>query len=152
MKTQLFSYILFLGLPICLGALRVELDNELDPEAKILTVTSLKRPKVCTQHAEPGDFLKVHYTGHFKDENGDVFDSSKGRGHPFEFVLGKGQVIQGYELAVPGMCLGETRGFYVPSHLAYGEQGYPPTIPPKSDLYFVVDLVYIDRSNNPDLK
>ncbi|QQP58470.1 Peptidylprolyl isomerase [Caligus rogercresseyi] len=60
------------------------------------------------------------------------------------------QVIQGYELAVPGMCLGETRAFHVPSHLAYGEHGYPPTIPPNADLYFVVDLVYLDRSNNPN--
>ncbi|CAB4068325.1 FKBP2 [Lepeophtheirus salmonis] len=109
-----------------------------------------KNLRFAHKNAEVGDFMKVHYTGRFKDENGEIFDSSRNRGHTFDFVLGKGQVIRGYEIGVPGMCLGETRALYVPSHLAYGENGSPPTIPPNSDLYFMVDLIHIDRSNNPN--
>ncbi|XP_040566873.1 uncharacterized protein [Lepeophtheirus salmonis] len=148
MKThQISFFILLIKVVVSFATLPAELNEEnLEPKSKDLTVVTLKKPKVCTQNAQEGDFMKVHYTGRFKDEDGKIFDSSKNRGHTFNFVLGKGQAIQAYEIGLPGMCVGETRVLYVPSDLAYGEIGYPPTIPPNSDLYFLVDLVHIDRS------
>ncbi|KAK4482974.1 hypothetical protein RD792_010148 [Penstemon davidsonii] len=61
--------------------------------------------------------------------DGTVFDSSFERGDPIEFELGSGQVIQGWDQGLLGMCLGEKRKLKIPSKLGYGEQGSPPTIP-----------------------
>ncbi len=86
-----------------------------------------------------GKAVSVHYTGTFKD--GTMFDSSKTRNVPFQFALGAGMVIKGWDLGVVGMKVGEIRKLSVPYALAYGEAGYPGAIPPKSDLYFEVELL-----------
>jgi len=95
--------------------------------------------------AQPGDHLSVHYTGRFDNENGKVFDTSHNSGQLYKFQLGAGQVIQGYERGVPGMCKGETRTLTVPPHLAYGDGGYPGSIPGGATLHFTVELVKIKK-------
>ncbi|MDX2303855.1 MAG: peptidylprolyl isomerase [Microscillaceae bacterium] len=70
------------------------------------------------QIAKNGDSVKVHYTG--KHTDGDIFDSSAGK-DPLDFELGKGQMIQGFEAAVLGMSVGETKTVNIPSDQAYGE-------------------------------
>lgn len=86
-----------------------------------------------------GNIVAVHYTGTFED--GTVFDSSVG-GPPFQFVLGAGQVIPGWDQGLQGMKAGGKRLLIVPSDLAYGPQGYGP-IPPNATLIFEVELVAI---------
>ena len=91
------------------------------------------------QEIKPGDFVTMHYTGRLED--GTVFDSSVERNQPFEFQVGVGQVIQGWDQGVPGMKVGGTRTLTIPSDLAYGEQGVPGTIPGGATLIFDVEAL-----------
>jgi FKBP-type peptidyl-prolyl cis-trans isomerase len=91
--------------------------------------------------AQAGDHLQVHYVGTFLD--GKPFDSSRTRQRPFEFTLGKGQVIKGWELGLVGIQVGETRKLVIPPSLAYGKLGRPPLIPAESTLVFEVELLNI---------
>ncbi|MGO9109853.1 MAG: FKBP-type peptidyl-prolyl cis-trans isomerase [Thermoguttaceae bacterium] len=89
--------------------------------------------------AESGQHVKVDYTGWLT--NGKKFDSSVGTGRPFEFVLGAGQVIKGWDEGVTGMKVGGKRQLRIPPDLAYGEKGYPGVIPANSALIFDVQLI-----------
>ena len=82
--------------------------------------------------AESGQHVKVDYTGWLT--NGKKFDSSVGTGKPFEFVLGAGQVIKGWDEGVTGMKVGGKRQLRIPPELAYGAKGYPGVIPANSTL------------------
>ena len=86
-----------------------------------------------------GKKIKAHYTGKLLD--GTVFDSSVKRGVPFEFTVGKGEVIKGWDEALSDMKKGEKRTLIIPSGLAYGPRGRPPAIPPNATLVFEVELV-----------
>lgn len=88
--------------------------------------------------AVAGKTVSVHYTG--KLENGTVFDSSVSRGVPFEFPLGAGMVIEGWELGIAGMKVGGKRTLTIPPELGYGNRDMG-SIPPNSTLMFDVELL-----------
>jgi FKBP-type peptidyl-prolyl cis-trans isomerase len=90
---------------------------------------------------KPGQTVQVHYTGWLT--NGVKFDSSVDRGQPFEFILGAGQVIRGWEQGVATMKVGGKRKLTIPSDLGYGLKGSPPEVPGNATLVFDVELLAI---------
>lgn len=92
------------------------------------------------QTAENGNDVLVHYVGTL--ENGTKFDSSRDRNKPFDFVLGAGGVIKGWDLGVLGMKVGEIRKLIIPANIGYGAQGTSDgRIPPNATLIFEVELL-----------
>jgi peptidylprolyl isomerase len=89
-----------------------------------------------------GDAISVQYVGVLY-KNGKQFDASWNRGQPFDFTLGAGEVIPGWDQGVGGMREGGRRRLEIPPKLAYGEQGAPPDIGPNEPLVFVIDLVRV---------
>ena len=90
--------------------------------------------------AKPGSYVAVHYVG-VSHSTGTQFDASYDRGEPFEFGLGAGQVIQGWDQGVTGMKVGGRRKLTIPPHLGYGDRGAGGVIKPGETLIFVVDLL-----------
>jgi len=95
--------------------------------------------------ASAGDTVVVHYVGTFPD--GKVFDSSLDRDVPFEFILGTGSVIRGWDEGIVGMKVGGRRILIIAPDYAYGERGAGP-IPPNSALIFEVELLELKKSSN----
>jgi FKBP-type peptidyl-prolyl cis-trans isomerase FkpA len=89
--------------------------------------------------AKHGKTVSVHYVGTLS--TGSKFDSSRDRGRPFDFGLGQGMVIQGWDQGVAGMKVGGLRKLTIPPELGYGAGGYPPIIPANSTLVFEVELI-----------
>jgi peptidylprolyl isomerase len=93
--------------------------------------------------ATNGSKVTVHYVG-VSFLTGEEFDASWNRDQPFEFKLGKGQVIQGWDAGVLGMRVGGRRQLTIPSAMAYGARGAGGVIKPHEPLVFVVDLIAVD--------
>jgi FK506-binding protein 1 len=95
-----------------------------------------------------GDMLTMHYTGTLAADN-QQFDSSVSRGQPFQFVIGIGQVIRGWDEGVALMSLGEKAMLHITSDFGYGAEGAPGAIPPNADLKFEVELLAIGDKKAP---
>ena len=117
----------------------VEVPDE--PAPKLLQVDDLVEG--TGDAAKAGDTVTVDYVGVLYD-NGKQFDASWDRGEPFQFQLGTGNVIQGWDQGLVGMKVGGRRMLTIPANLAYGAEGAPPDIPANATLVFVVDLKAIN--------
>ena len=116
--------------------------------AYITTASGLQLEEVVVgsgEEAATGQHVRVHYTGwlYENDVAGSKFDSSKDRGQPFEFPLGAGRVIRGWDEGVAGMKVGGTRRLIIPPELGYGSRGAGGVIPPNATLLFEVELLGI---------
>ena len=116
--------------------------SEAEGEKSIETSSGLQYldlVKGLGREAHVGETASVHYTGWLKD--GTKFDSSLDRGQPFQFRLGAGRVIKGWDEGVVGMNIGSKRKIIIPPHLGYGTRGAGRVIPPNATLIFEVALL-----------
>jgi len=142
MRNRLF----LLGFLFVITAVFISADSfaEAEKKSQYTTTDSGLRYRIFKEGTGPkpekGDKVKVHYTGKLTD--GTVFDSSKDRG-PFEFKVGTGQVISGWDEGVIDMQVGEVRELVIPPNLGYGSRGAGNLIPPDSTLVFEVEMLEI---------
>ena len=148
MKKQILAFMLTSVLLVGCGATPDLPSNQNEPMTSEDTAADKTEIQITTlkagtgeEEAKAGSFLLVHYTGTL--ENGEKFDSSVDRGQPFNFTLGTGQVIAGWDEGMLGMKVGEKRKLVIPAEYAYGEAGFPPVIPANATLTFEVELLEI---------
>ncbi|GIX87086.1 peptidyl-prolyl cis-trans isomerase FKBP7 [Caerostris extrusa] len=128
---------------ICLGifdSLTCDSTGELEIEVT-------HKPEKCDLKSKKGDMLSMHYKGTLDD--GTEFDSSYDVNDPFQFQLGIGQVIKGWDQGLVDMCVGEKRRLTIPPHLGYGDGGAGDRIPPKATLIFEVELLNVEDGPAP---
>lgn len=120
------------------GAKTEEIMKKMDSGLQYIILTEAP---ANAQKPTPGALVTVHYSGFL--ENGKKFDSSVDRGQPFVFNIGMGHVIQGWDIGVMDMKVGEKRRLIIPAHLGYGKHGVPGVIPGDATLIFEVELLKI---------
>jgi FKBP-type peptidyl-prolyl cis-trans isomerase len=131
---------LVLTLTGCAGESSNERTRRIQELSRSVTTLQVKDTRVGTgSEATPGRTVSVHYTGTLLD--GTKFDSSRDRGEPFEFQLGTGSVIPGWDEGLKGMRVGGTRELTIPASMAYGSRGAGADIPPNAALKFEVELM-----------
>ncbi|CAK4004302.1 FK506-binding 2 [Lecanosticta acicola] len=114
-----------------------------------LQIESISGPVTCDRPTRNNDKIAVNYRGSLQSD-GSEFDESYKRGKPFEFTLGAGQVIKGWEEGLLDMCIGQARRLKIPPELGYGDRGAGAAIPPKSTLVFETKLVdIVELSSEP---
>lgn len=111
-----------------------------------LSYTILQEAPQGAKKPQKGKTVTVHYTGYLDKNNaaGSVFDSSVKRGQPFQFVIGVGMVIKGWDEGVMDMSVGEKRRLTIPAHIGYGARGAGGVIPPNATLFFDVELLGVE--------
>lgn len=132
---------IFLVLMALMAVMTIAFAGELKTEVVFM-------PEECDRKSASGDQLWMHYTGSIDEssatgEKGKVFDSSVKRGKPFDFPLGAGRVIRGWDTGLLDMCVGEKRVLTIPPELGYGEAGAGETIPGGATLKFEVECIKI---------
>ncbi|XP_004599409.2 peptidyl-prolyl cis-trans isomerase FKBP11 [Ochotona princeps] len=124
---------------------RTEAGFETESPVQTLQVETLvEPPEPCAEPAALGDTLHIHYTGSLVD--GRIIDSSLSR-DPLIIELGQRQVIPGLEQSLVDMCVGEKRRAIIPSHLAYGKRGFPPSVPADAVVQYDVELIALTRAS-----
>jgi FKBP-type peptidyl-prolyl cis-trans isomerase FkpA len=128
------------ALAACGGSPQVRTHGQVDK------LTVIDRTVGTGAEAKPGMDVLVHYTGWLYDDtatdkHGTKFDSSRDRGTPFNFQLGAGRVIEGWDQGVAGMRTGGKRTLLIPAALGYGAQGAGGDIPPNASLVFDIELI-----------
>jgi len=116
--------------------------TRVDPGTVVTTASGLRYVDLVVGSGPSpaaGETVIVHYTGWLKD--GRKFDSSRDRGAPFEFPLGRGRVIKGWDEGIATMKMGGKRQLIIPPQLGYGSAGHPGVIPPNAELTFEVELL-----------
>ncbi|BDA65851.1 peptidylprolyl isomerase, FKBP-type [Rivularia sp. IAM M-261] len=119
--------------------------KDMSDENIITTPSGLKYVEIqegTGEAPQTGQTVKVHYTGTLED--GTKFDSSRDRGEPFKFNIGRGQVIKGWDEGLSTMKVGGRRKLIIPSELGYGARGAGGVIPPYSTLIFDVELLGVN--------
>ncbi|KAI9344314.1 hypothetical protein BDR26DRAFT_857599 [Obelidium mucronatum] len=135
---RVFSVLLSL---VATAALSFAADTKAPPTELVVDVTKEVAAEDCTRKSADGDKLSMHYTGTIFG-TGKQFDSSVGR-RPFQFTLGGGQVIKGWDQGLKDMCIGEKRTLTIPPSLGYGDRGAGGVIPGGATLVFDVELLDI---------
>ncbi len=133
---------------IIVGGCSMSKQKDTAPAGKVKTASGLEYEVLTPAPAgavqcKSGDMVTVHYSGWLNDDGqpGAPFDSSYNRNEPFQFVVGYGMVIAGWEESIMDMKVGEKRRVYIPSRLGYGAQGAGRAIPPHADLIFDVEII-----------
>jgi FKBP-type peptidyl-prolyl cis-trans isomerase FkpA len=135
------------------GTAVAEAGSSAAEEVQIMPGLTMKKLKNgYGRAAAAGDLASVHYTGWLYDANapdgrGKKFDSSVDRGQPFQFPLGAGRVIRGWDEGVAGMLIGELRELRIAPQLGYGDRGAGTAIPPGATLLFEVELLGLQGPN-----
>jgi len=122
-------------------------DEGTTPSATMTTASGLQYTDDADGAGEParaGNIVSVQYTGWIKNAGGGrglMFDTSRDFGRPFEFRLGRGKVIKGWDEGINGMRVGGKRTLFIPAELAYGKRGLGAIVLPDQNLIFEVELV-----------
>lgn len=132
---------------LCIAVIAFGGSTQAEKTASGLDIEVVHVPESCEQQAKKNDLLTMHYDGTLAD--GTKFDSSRDRNEPFQFQIGVGQVIKGWDEGVMGMCVGEKRKLIVPPELGYGDQGAGDVIPGGAILHFDVELLGVGEGPPP---